>query len=72
MVTPWLLARVLEPNRKLFPKNLSSILHGALVGADSIGLGLSRMSSTWTFPWYLRGKLISLFSRGTIQSKFKM
>jgi len=26
----------LEHNRKLFPDHLSSILHGALVGADSL------------------------------------
>jgi hypothetical protein len=35
-----LLARELEPNRKLFSDHLSSILHGALVGAGSLWTGL--------------------------------
>jgi len=37
---PSWLARELEPNRKLFSDQLSSILHGALVGAGSLWTGL--------------------------------
>jgi hypothetical protein len=31
-----MVTRELEPNRKLFPDHISSILDGALVGADSL------------------------------------
>jgi len=54
---PWL-ARELEPNRKLFPDNLPSILYGALVGGIRLVLGTATF-----FLISIRSNCGVLFSR---------
>ncbi len=66
----------LEPNRKLFPDHLSSILHGALVGAGSLWPTCCKISRDTCFFWvpvarieYLHGVGFERTQQGVLQFK---